>query len=247
MVPSGRRGKYLPSEAHQLGERRAFLQGLVVATWYGDDSPHLSLPNSQLLSAAVTVKIQETERHAHPGLDERLPGVVRLPRSWRACARSGVETRRNLAAASPSTGSPAGRTPLNGDGSMCSQAYVRAMCKVCALPSSSVAARDRGHLKGAAGSGVDPSEELRQWRKCSDGWKGGRPEVRLDVGTMRSKSPKTTSDNLFRVLLQSGLYEKWWADSVECCCYLRNVQDLLADGNHSKAWSFRSEQWLSIV
>ena len=24
--------------------------------------------------------------------------------------------------------------------------------------------------------------------------------------------------------------EKWWADSVECYCYLRNVQDLLADG-----------------
>ena len=32
------------------------------------------------------------------------------------------------------------------------------------------------------------------------------------------------------VLLQSGLDEKWWADSMECCCYLRNVQDLLSDG-----------------
>ena len=32
------------------------------------------------------------------------------------------------------------------------------------------------------------------------------------------------------VLLQSGLDEKWWADSLECCCYLRNVQDFLADG-----------------
>ena len=30
------------------------------------------------------------------------------------------------------------------------------------------------------------------------------------------------------VLLQSGLDEKWWADSMECYCYLRNVQDLLA-------------------
>ena len=28
-------------------------------------------------------------------------------------------------------------------------------------------------------------------------------------------------------LLQSGLDEKWWADSMECYCYLRN--DLLAD------------------
>ena len=32
------------------------------------------------------------------------------------------------------------------------------------------------------------------------------------------------------VLLQSGLDEKWWADSVECYSCLRNVQDLLADG-----------------
>ena len=30
------------------------------------------------------------------------------------------------------------------------------------------------------------------------------------------------------VAIRLGL--KWWADSVECCCYLRNVEDLLADG-----------------
>ena len=32
------------------------------------------------------------------------------------------------------------------------------------------------------------------------------------------------------VLLQSGLDEKWLVDSWECYCYLRNIQDLLADG-----------------
>ena len=32
------------------------------------------------------------------------------------------------------------------------------------------------------------------------------------------------------VLLQSGLNESWWADSMECYCYLRNIQDLLSDG-----------------
>ena len=31
-------------------------------------------------------------------------------------------------------------------------------------------------------------------------------------------------------LLQSGLDEKWWADSMECYCYLQNIQDLLSDG-----------------
>ena len=32
------------------------------------------------------------------------------------------------------------------------------------------------------------------------------------------------------VLLQSGLNESWWADSMECNTYLRNVTDLLSDG-----------------
>ena len=31
-------------------------------------------------------------------------------------------------------------------------------------------------------------------------------------------------------LLQSGLNESWWADSMECYTYLRNVPDLLSDG-----------------
>ena len=32
------------------------------------------------------------------------------------------------------------------------------------------------------------------------------------------------------LLLQSGLDEKWWADSMECNTYLGNIQDLLSDG-----------------
>ena len=32
------------------------------------------------------------------------------------------------------------------------------------------------------------------------------------------------------VLLQSGLDEKWWADSMECLTNLRNFQHLLSDG-----------------
>ena len=32
------------------------------------------------------------------------------------------------------------------------------------------------------------------------------------------------------VLLQSGLNEGWWADSMESYTYLRNLQDLLSDG-----------------
>ena len=33
------------------------------------------------------------------------------------------------------------------------------------------------------------------------------------------------------VQLQSGLDEKWWADSMECDCCLRNIKDLFSDGN----------------
>ena len=32
------------------------------------------------------------------------------------------------------------------------------------------------------------------------------------------------------MLLQLGLDNEWWADSTECCCYLRNIQDLLSVG-----------------
>ena len=32
------------------------------------------------------------------------------------------------------------------------------------------------------------------------------------------------------VLVQSGLDEKWWVDSIECYCYLRSMQDLFSDG-----------------
>ena len=34
----------------------------------------------------------------------------------------------------------------------------------------------------------------------------------------------------YAVALQSGLDDKRWADSTECYCYLRNVQDLFSDG-----------------
>ena len=38
------------------------------------------------------------------------------------------------------------------------------------------------------------------------------------------------AEGTFAVLLQSGLNESWWADSLECYTYLRNVTDLLSDG-----------------
>ena len=58
------------------------------------------------------------------------------------------------------------------------------------------------------------------------------------------------------MLMQSGLDEKWWADSMECYTYLRNIQDLLDDGETpheqrfgepSKARLFRLVLWLNII
>ena len=42
---------------------------------------------------------------------------------------------------------------------------------------------------------------------------------------------RSVKEGTFSVLLQSGLDENGWADSMECCTYLRNNQDLLSDGN----------------
>ena len=44
------------------------------------------------------------------------------------------------------------------------------------------------------------------------------------------KSGAQSTRGTSAVLLQSGLDGQWWADSMECFCYLRNVQDLLEDG-----------------
>ena len=55
-------------------------------------------------------------------------------------------------------------------------------------------------------------------------------------------------------LLQSGLDENWWADSMECYTYLRNIQDRLSDGKTPSERRFgepvegpRLVHWLSIT
>ena len=58
-------------------------------------------------------------------------------------------------------------------------------------------------------------------------------------------------------VLQSGSGEKWWTDSMECYCYLRIVQDLMAEleklhmkddsENHSRDRSFHLQQLSNII
>ena len=53
---------------------------------------------------------------------------------------------------------------------------------------------------------------------------------RSETNGIAETAVRRIRDGTSAILLQSGLDEKWWSDSMECYCYLRNVQDLLADG-----------------
>ena len=70
------------------------------------------------------------------------------------------------------------------------------------------------------------------------------------------RAVRRVKDGTSAVLLQSGLNEHWWAYSMECYTYLRNIQDLLSDGkaptngdseNLSKDQPFRLVHWLSVT
>ena len=50
---------------------------------------------------------------------------------------------------------------------------------------------------------------------------------RSETNGIAERAVRRIKEGTSAVLSQSGLDEKWWADSVECCCCLRNVQDLL--------------------
>ena len=53
---------------------------------------------------------------------------------------------------------------------------------------------------------------------------------RSETNGIAERAVRRVKEGTSAVLLQSGLDERWWLDSMECCCYLRNVQDLLVDG-----------------
>ena len=53
---------------------------------------------------------------------------------------------------------------------------------------------------------------------------------RWETTGIAERAVRRVKEGTSAVLLQSGLDEKWWAGSMECCCNLRNIQDLLSDG-----------------
>ena len=53
---------------------------------------------------------------------------------------------------------------------------------------------------------------------------------RSETNGIAERAVRRVKEGNSAVLLQSGLDENWWADSMECYTYLRNVTDLLSDG-----------------
>ena len=53
---------------------------------------------------------------------------------------------------------------------------------------------------------------------------------RSETNGIAERAVRRAKEGTSAVLLQSGLNENWWADSMECYTYLRNVTDLLSDG-----------------
>ena len=53
---------------------------------------------------------------------------------------------------------------------------------------------------------------------------------RSKTNGIAERAVRRVKEGTSAVLLQSGLGNEWWADSIECYCYLRNIQDLLSDG-----------------
>ena len=54
---------------------------------------------------------------------------------------------------------------------------------------------------------------------------------RSETHGIAERAVRRVKEGTSAVSLQSGLNESWWADSMECYTCLRNVTDLLSDGN----------------
>ena len=88
------------------------------------------------------------------------------------------------------------------------------------------------------------------WNHCTS------TPYRSETNGIAESVVRRVKEGTSAVLLQSGLDEKWWADSMECYTYLRNVTDLLSDGktpyerrlgNHLMDLLFHLVHWLSIT
>ena len=66
--------------------------------------------------------------------------------------------------------------------------------------------------------------EALSWNHCTS------TPHRSETNGIAERAVRRVKEGTSAVLLQSGLNESWWADSMECYTNLRNVTDLLSDG-----------------
>ena len=66
--------------------------------------------------------------------------------------------------------------------------------------------------------------EALSWNHCTSTPHGS------ETNGIAERAVRRVKEGTSAVLLQSGMNESWWADSMECFSYLRNVTDLLSDG-----------------
>ena len=66
--------------------------------------------------------------------------------------------------------------------------------------------------------------EYLSWNHCTS------TPHRSETNGIAERAVRREKEGTSAVLLQSGLDEQWWADSVECYTYLPNIQNLLIDG-----------------
>ena len=79
---------------------------------------------------------------------------------------------------------------------------------------------------------IDTDNSLEFGKACEDlSWNHctSTPH-RSETNGIAERAVRRVKEGTSPVLLQSGLNESWWADSLECYTYLRNFTDLLSDG-----------------
>ena len=63
-----------------------------------------------------------------------------------------------------------------------------------------------------------------QWNRCTC------TPHRSETNGIAERAVRSVKEGTSAILLYSGLDGNWWDDPKECCCFLRNVQDLLSEG-----------------
>ena len=78
---------------------------------------------------------------------------------------------------------------------------------------------------------VHTDNSLKFGKSCKEfSWNHRSTPHRSETNGIAERAVRTSKEGTSAVLLQSGLNESWWADSMECYTYLRNVTDLFSDG-----------------